>query len=178
MKNFGTEKERNTDRVTRDFSDINDQIIIKLRNLSHVMRSLYEGKGSQKRILIVLDEIGDSITQHELTQRLGIKPGSASEVISKLESAGYITRRVSAADKRTVDIELTQAGKACAKQAKEQRIHRHEEMFSCLTKDEKKELLCLLEKVDRDWETRYRKDEHLFAGHGHHHTGIMRHKGK
>lgn len=56
-------------------ADINDKLIINLRDISHTMRYLYEGKGSQKRILIVLDEIGSNITQRELTQRLGIQPG-------------------------------------------------------------------------------------------------------
>lgn len=38
--------------------DINDDIIINLREISHIMHCLYEGKGSQKRILIVLNETG------------------------------------------------------------------------------------------------------------------------
>lgn len=56
------------------------------------MRFLYEGKGSQKRILIVLEDIGGCVTQRQLTERLGIRPGSVSEVIAKLESMGYICK--------------------------------------------------------------------------------------
>lgn len=94
-------------------------------------------RGSQKRILIVLDEIGDSVTQRELTGRLGIQSGSASEVIAKLESAGYIRRTPNETDHRTVDIELTEMGKVSAAEAREKRICRHEQMFSCLSDDEK-----------------------------------------
>lgn len=137
-------------------ADMNNKLIIHLRDLSHRMRFLYEGKGSQKRILIVLDEIGGSITQRELTRRLGIQPGSASEVIAKLESAGYIERTPSETDRRTADVALTAAGKTAAAQAKEERIRRHEQMFSCLSENEKKQLLFLLEKVNADWEQRYR----------------------
>lgn len=56
------------------------------------MRFLYEGKGSQKRILIVLEDIGGCVTQRQLTERLGIRPGSVSEVIAKLESMEHICK--------------------------------------------------------------------------------------
>lgn len=134
--------------------DINNRLIINLRNLGHRIRFLFEGKGSQKRILIILYETG-GITQRELTERIGIKPGSASEVIGKLEGAGLIRRNLSMADRRTADIRLTQAGRIQAKEAARQRKIRHEEMFSCLSGDEKETLLSLLEKLNRDWEGRY-----------------------
>lgn len=153
-------------------TDIPQQLIISLRNINHVMRALYEGKGSQKRILIVLNETG-SITQRELTERLGIQPGSASEVIAKLEDAGNIVRIPSRADRRTMDIALTEQGRALAEEAAAQREKRHEEMFSCLSEDEKVSLLTLLEKINEDWEMRYQKmekaHEHI-AGHPHGHA--------
>lgn len=158
MRNHREKKEHNLWRTTYyNEADRNDKLIINLRDLSHTMRFLYEGKGSQKRILIVLDEIGGSITQRKLTERLGIQPGSASEVIAKLESAGYIRRSPNETDRRTADIELTEAGKALAAEAKEQRMHRHEQMFSCLSETEKKQLLFLLEKVNTDWKERYQE---------------------
>lgn len=156
-------------------ADRNDKLIINLRDLSHTMRFLYEGRGSQKRILIVLDEIGNSITQRKLTERLGIQPGSASEVIAKLESAGYIRRTPNESDRRTADIELTETGKALAAEAKEQRMRRHEQMFSCLAEDEKNQLLSLLEKVNTDWKERYqgirenhRQCKNGYRNHRHH----------
>lgn len=140
-------------------ADINDKLIINLRDLAHVIRFLYEGKGSQRRILIILNEIG-CITQQKLTERLGVQPGSASEVIAKLENAQLIRRTPSAADRRTTDVELTQAGKAQAYEAAAQRKKRHEEMFCCLSDEEKGTLLALMEKLSSDWDARYRmKDE-------------------
>ena len=139
-------------------ADINDQLILYLRDLGHVMRLLYEGKGSQKRILIILNKVG-TITQRELTQRLGIQPGSASEVIAKLEHAGLITRTQSAVDRRTSDIQLTDGGMLLAQEATEQRKQRHEEMFSCLSEREKQQFLSLMEKVYADWNVRYLERE-------------------
>lgn len=138
---------------------MNDKLVLNLRDLSHTMRFLYEGKGSQKRILIILEEIGGSITQQELTKRLGIRPGSASEVIAKLESMGYISRTQNETDRRTVDMMLTESGKIAAAEAGAQRRQRHTEMFCCLSDDEKKELLILLEKVNKDWSVRYQGSE-------------------
>lgn len=84
------------------------------------MRSLYEGKASQKRILIILNEV-KSITQRDLTMRLGIQPGSASEILSKLETAGLILRTINETDRRTADISLTKQGQQMAFEAAAQR---------------------------------------------------------
>ena len=122
--------------------DINKKLIINMRDLNHVMRSLYEGKASQQRILIILNEVG-SITQRDLTMRLGIQPGSASEILSKLENAGLIQRAISETDRRTANISLTELGIQRAVEAAGQRSRRHVEMFACLSESEKEDLLAL-----------------------------------
>lgn len=137
--------------------DIDDFLVIQLRDLGHTMHSLYEGKGSQKRILIILLEAGN-ISQRELTAWLGIKPGSASEVLGKMEASGLIERNISAADKRTFEICLTKKGEQLAKEAERNRKFRHKEMFSCLSEEEKQTLSALAEKVRRDWEKRYKRN--------------------
>lgn len=134
--------------------DLNHQLIMNLRHLGHTIRFLFEGKGSQKRILIILLETG-GMTQRELTERLGIKPGSASEVIGKLENAGLVQRKLSQADRRTADIQLTETGRQQAKEAAMQRRIRHQEMFACLSEEEKNILLELTEKLNADWNSRY-----------------------
>ena len=100
---------------------IDDKLIMSLLDINHVMRALYEGRGSQRRILMVLDELGGQITQRELTLRLGIQPGSFSEVAAKLENAGYITRTPSETDRRAINIRLTASGTAAAAEALAQR---------------------------------------------------------
>lgn len=137
--------------------DLNNKLIWNLRDIGHTMRHISEGKGSQQRILIVLSETGP-ITQSELTQRLGIQPGSASEVIIKLENFGLIKRTPSKKDKRTTDVLLTEAGIAEAQRLTDLRSQRHEQMFAALSGDEKEELLRLLEKINKDWDTQYRQD--------------------
>lgn len=148
-------------------TDMNDKLLINLRDLGHIMRLLYEGKASQKRILMILNESG-TITQRDLTERLGIQPGSASEILSKLEHAGLIIRTQNEADRRMTDIRLTDAGKELATEALVQRKKRHEEMFSCLSEEEKQELLSLLEKVSVDWRKRYSGKENKYRHRRHH----------
>lgn len=153
------QKSRSVDKAQRmaydNTADVNNRLIMNLRDISHTMRALYEGRGSQKRILMVLLETGN-ITQRALTERLGIQPGSASEVIAKLENAGLIVRISSSEDRRTADISLTEEGRKQAMEARIQREQRHEQMFSCLSEEEKIQLLALLGKVNDDWEIRYR----------------------
>ena len=155
---------------------MNDKLIINLRDISHMMRKQYEGKASQKRILIILWESG-IITQKELTERLGIQPGSASEILSKLENAGLITRTANNTDRRTTDIHLTDTGAKLALEASEQRQKRHQEMFSCLSSEERQTLLFLLEKIHTDWESRFEghHNHKERGGHGGKHRGAHSH---
>lgn len=162
-RHSGAKPERHHPAVAYDALDINNKLIINLRDLGHVIRFLFEGKGSQKRILIILYESG-GMTQRELTERLGVQPGSASEVIGKLENAGLIQRTPSPTDRRTTDVQLTPSGQIQAEEAARQRQSRHQEMFSCLSEAEADDLLTLLEKLNTDWERRYRENE---RGPGH-----------
>lgn len=156
-------------------ADVNGRLVRSLRNLGHIMRMQCEGKASQKRILIILKESG-ATTQRDLTERLGIQPGSASEILSKLEGAGWIVRTQNEADRRTTDISLTDSGRELAEEALMQRRERHEEMFSCLSEEERQELLALLEKVCADWRTRYGESGNMH-GRDHHHHGPHDHCG-
>ena len=147
-------------------TDMNDKLVINLRDLGHIMRFLYEGKASQKRILIIINEL-ETITQRELTEHLGIQPGSASEILSKMENSGLIIRTQNETDRRTTDVRLTDKGRELAAEALAQRQRRHEEMFSCISEEEKEKLLSLLERIYADWRIRYCEDGHC-ASCGHH----------
>lgn len=138
--------------------DRNNRLIWNFRDIGHTMRHISEGKGSQQRVLILLLE-SDGMTQKELTMRLGVQPGSASEVIGKLEKNGLIIRTESETDHRTMNLLLTEDGKTAAQQAFAVRKTRHENMFSALSDEEKQTLLYLLEKVNGDWDKKFRKKE-------------------
>ena len=135
--------------------DQNNKLIWTFRDIGHPMRQISEGRGRQKRILILLRETA-GMTQKELTARLGVQPGSASEVLNKLEQAGMILRTPSETDRRTMDIRLTPDGEAAAKEASAKRAERHEQMFAVLSAEEKADLIALLEKINAHWTQLYR----------------------
>ena len=147
--------------------DRNEELVHGLLDINHRMRMLYEGKASQSRILIVLYEQKVK-NQKDLTELLGIKPGSASEILAKLERASLITRAHSEKDHRTMEIFLTDEGKKLAKEALERRRERHAQMFACLTEDEQKNLLALLKKLDADWAERFSFSDNCVKQNGRH----------
>ncbi len=140
-----------TENSPSDYNEknINDKILLNIRDIEQRMHFLYDGKKSQRRILIILrDE--ESITQRELTEKLSIKPASVSEVLAKLANKGYIIRVPSSIDKRTMVISLTEEGRRIADEAYQSRSLRIVEMLSCLEDDEKDTLLSLLEKLNTE----------------------------
>lgn len=171
---------RGTRRPQYHTASVNDKLVLNFRDIGHMMRRQYEGKASQKRILIILNE-SPALTQKELTERLGIQPGSASEILSKLEDTGLIVRTPNETDRRTIDLQLTEEGRALAVEAAQQRRKRHEAMFACLSEEERQTLLLLLERICEDWESRFfSPDAHDHRGKheqhpGGHHRGRPRH---
>ena len=130
--------------------DVNGKLAVMLRVLGHGGHRM-DGKGGQGRVLSLLKEEGE-MTQRELTEKLGIQPGSASEIIGKLEKGGCLIRTPSLTDRRTADISLTAEGAARAEEHLSRAQARREAMFSALSDEEKEQLLALLEKLYADWE--------------------------
>lgn len=146
------ESDSTVDQICRP--DINRQIVRCLRSLGRTIKALSEGRASQKRVMRLIRESG-GITQSALTQRLGVQPGTVSEVIGKLESAGFVSRDPNPFDHRTHDISLTKSGETQADIYCQEYVKRRQDMFSALSKDEKLLLLSLLEKLSADWKMRY-----------------------
>ncbi len=140
--------------LTFDHPDMNGKLMQKLWDVAHILHHTSGGRGSQKRILTVLLRNGIT-SQAELTEHLGIQSGSASEVLSKMESAGLILRTESEADRRTVNLTLTPLGEENALLALEEREKKKNDMFSVLSQEEKAALLSILEKLTDDWRKRY-----------------------
>ena len=139
-----------TERKRYQALDTDGKLLALIHESGHTAHFLFDGKGSQNRILHILAKEG-AMTQRTLTEHLGIQPGSASEVIGKLEKAGFISRVTSDEDRRTADIRLTDAGKAQAEEQAAKRKEKLREMFSALTEEEKVSLLKILEKLNISW---------------------------
>ena len=149
------------------------KLVSNFWKISRVLRDTYDGRGSQRRVLTVLLKSGDVITQSAITERLDIQPGSASEVLAKLEAAGLIQRTANDKDRRTINISLTEEGRIAAQEAYAKRDKVRHELMSNLNETEQEELLKLkamgvpdqtleellklLEKLTADYSARYPK---------------------
>jgi DNA-binding MarR family transcriptional regulator len=88
---------------------LDDTIIIQLRLCSQYLhRESRDGESRFRILSILLDH--EKISQRELKEMLGIKSGSLSELLTKLEKKGLLQRQKNVADKRNRDIILTDAG--------------------------------------------------------------------
>ena len=80
-------------------------------------------------------------------EQLGINPSSVSEMISKLESDGYVKRTVDPDDKRATLVTLTELGEARTAELADEKKEMFKGVFDNLTDDEKEQLMALLEKL-------------------------------
>ena len=105
------------------------------RSLGHRMRFMSGGRAGQGRLLHLLER-ESPITQRRLMDQVGVRAGSLSEVLGKMEANGWIERAPSPEDRRSVEITLTPAGRAAAQSRPEEEGGR----FDCLTEEEKRTL--------------------------------------
>ena len=73
---------------------------------------------TQYIVFLVLWE-KDGISVSEIGKKLMLDNGTLSPLLKKMEQAGYVSRRRSAADDRVVEITLTEAGRALQDKAKD-----------------------------------------------------------
>lgn len=121
---------------------IDDTLLMQLQLISRNPLLQTQDGSSRYRILSLLAE-HERIGQQEIKGLLGIKSGSLSELLAKLEKKGLIRRKKNDADKRNRDIVMTEEGRHWL------RDHAPEDpdasqLFSVLSEDEKMQLSTLL----------------------------------
>jgi len=84
----------------------------------------------QGRVLAIL-KLQPEISTRDLSYLLDIRQQSLSELLSKLEKSGYITRTPMESDKRVMMITLTDKGKAVPQERPD-----FSDLFDCLTPEE------------------------------------------
>ncbi|MDR0906809.1 MAG: MarR family winged helix-turn-helix transcriptional regulator [Oscillospiraceae bacterium] len=109
------------------------------------------GGHGQNYVLSLLAEA--PLSQKELLEKLGVRAGSLSELLSKLENAGYITRSKDENDSRVVNIEITEAGRTVAAEHGHHRTEVADNLFAALSDEEKATLISLLEKLHNAWKS-------------------------
>ncbi|MBR2578440.1 MAG: MarR family transcriptional regulator [Erysipelotrichaceae bacterium] len=98
----------------------------------------------QERILRKLAD--GPISQKALQEELFVRPGSISEIVSKLEEKGLLVRNKDSEDARSVNLELTEKGR--------ERLNALEEeadLYSSISDEEKETLKEILTRLNNDW---------------------------
>lgn len=124
---------------------IDEQLSRRLRRCGHVL--YHQTHHSQQDAVLALLRQGP-LNQKQIQEQLSTRPGSVSELISKLEAKQLVERRRDDADRRRVVLSLTEKGQLAAL-IHEQRPS--EDLFAALTEEEKGQLAGLLGKLLESW---------------------------
>ncbi|MCC8046629.1 MAG: MarR family transcriptional regulator [Clostridiales bacterium] len=111
----------------------------------------YSGRRGQGKILGLLSRQGP-MTQHDLQNQLCIQSGSVSEILTKLENAGFITRTKDETDRRRCIIAITDAGRKDLEEHDLMHRRKQGRLYRDLTDEEQEELIRILRKLHLSWE--------------------------
>lgn len=128
------------------------RVLHDLGFFGHYLHVHAGGRSGKQHILVRLLQDG-AVTQRELLDKTCISSAALSEVLSKLEGEGLIQRSKSAADQRTLVVELTDAGHARACELLASRERFEELSLACLDEREQKDLLEMLDRLAEHWQS-------------------------
>jgi DNA-binding MarR family transcriptional regulator len=120
--------------------------------------------GISPRGYVVLSNLaaaGDSPTQQQLADALGIHRNNMVGLIDELEAAGWVQRHRSTRDRRAFGVRLTEAGFALVGQINRLIPALDDELAQGLTDTERKTMVALLKQVARTLELRPGVHPHL-----------------
>jgi DNA-binding MarR family transcriptional regulator len=123
------------------------------RRLRHGTRERLAPLGltpGQGRALSVLERVGGPMRMAALAEALRVVPRSATGVVEGLEELGLVRRETDPANRRSVLVDLTEAGRGTLEELAEARRETAEELFGALAPDDQRRLLALLITLDQD----------------------------
>lgn len=120
----------------------------RLRQCGHYL--YHYAAGPQQTAVLQLLRRSGPMSQQDIQAAMEIRPGSVSELITKLERKGLVTRQRDEADKRKVQIIPTPQGLAIAAQSPETALA---DRYAALDAAEQAQLTALLERLLTSWNT-------------------------
>ena len=137
-----------------DIQKLKDEIIPLMEQCSHALYHRDGRKHGQLRILMILEH-ESPITQRELQDKLKIRAGSMSEIITKLENSGFVEKSKDENDKRRAVIVITNKGREALRDNLAATIQSGREMLDPLSTEELYELLRILRKLRDAWDSEF-----------------------
>lgn len=126
----------------------------------------------QTRLLSLIAQ-NNGASQRDLAEEMDVRPSSMTEMLLKIEQAGFIIRKQDERDQRVMRIFLTETGEKAVVQSSAATLDLTTRMFNCLTSEEQTQLLALIEKISASMENIVGPDVHDNPHHGlqHEHHG-------
>jgi DNA-binding MarR family transcriptional regulator len=134
--------------VTDQLADAVQQLARRLRSGARERLAPLGLTPGQGRALSVLERAGGPMRMAELAEALRIVPRSATGVVEGLEEVGLLRRETDPADRRSVLVSLTDAGRGTLDELAEARRQTAEELFGSLNPADQRRLLTLLTRLD------------------------------
>ncbi len=101
----------------------------------------------QAAVLMVLQANAEKLTPAEISRQLFREPHTISAILKRMEKQGWLTRHKDLNKKNLIRVALTEEGrKLYLKTSKRKSIHK---IFSCLSKEDVRQLSSCLEKLKR-----------------------------
>ena len=98
------------------------------------------------RLLLCASE-NPGVSSRELCELLDLRPSSLSEMLSRAESEGFLTRTVDEADRRIQRVSLTEKGIRAIREMENARNEEARKKTACFTEEEKKQFCALCDKL-------------------------------
>ena len=121
-----------------------------LASLMYTQRKAYFGDipvPEGKILLLSLLDLNEGQSQNALAQVMSIKKSALAIALDQLAVDGLVEREQSTNDRRVKSVRLTDKGRHLAHQARESATRHNNDFLAPLTKDERQELLRLLNKL-------------------------------
>jgi DNA-binding MarR family transcriptional regulator len=118
-----------------------------LQELDRCILDSFEMPHAAATALAVLEGADEPLTPSQISERMLVASATMTATLDLLEDRGWVIRRPNAVDRRSVLVEVTDAGRAAADRLLPGIRVVEREVMSALTARERQQLLVLLEKV-------------------------------
>lgn len=112
-----------------------------------ISKKAKELSAGEKGMLAFLSGQEEGITAGEISRRTGIGTGGVANVLNMLEKKGYIERRMSPSDRRSVQVFLSDTGRDLVRAKQQEVITATARLLQRMGREDTEELIRLLEKA-------------------------------
>ena len=130
----------------------NTDVILAVLKLARAMRRCpperreYPFPPAVGRLLVCAAD-NPGVSSRELCELLDLRPSSLSEMLSRAEADGFLTRSVDEADRRVQHITLTEKGCRAVEEMEAARNQEARQKAACFTEEEKQQFCALCDKL-------------------------------